>query len=110
MKTTKYIGFKEDNEWEGESWKVYFPIGGNEEAIEIIKKHIEELDCYSFSSKQFDYDYVKEKDENSGYGYMKKHTLIDKKFDMNKIQKYIIDDTNNDNLYKGGISQLFIEE
>lgn len=41
--TRKYVPIVEDNEWEGERWRFYIPLKGNEEDLARLTKTLDEV-------------------------------------------------------------------
>jgi len=99
----KFIKFTEHNEWEGETWMFYLQLDENENEIKKLKNLIKKREDYEIQDKIFDEKEVNILVDNSQSGYLAFHNKVIGKFNCNNI----ILSKNDDNLYKGGIRDLF---
>lgn len=99
----EYIKFNEYNDNEGEDWNFYLQAEGNEKEIEKLKNLIDEADeseTYRVTN------FIKENEvdvlvKHSDSGYMMFENKVTGK--MNIPENFEVD-----NLYKGGITKLFV--
>jgi hypothetical protein len=98
---TTYATFTEDNGWEGETWRFYVPVEGNEHALHELQDLLDGLDDDSF---ELDLNPISEEwvasrvalDEGS---YIAAHTRLEGKLVLPEIG---VED--HEGLYKGGIA------
>lgn len=104
-----YFEFKENCSWEGETWRWYIPIDGNEKNITFLKKEIEKFPNFTISEKIFDEREVDILVENTSVGYMASHDKLEGKLDFSD---YPEKSTNGaeDPFYKGDIREYVINE
>jgi hypothetical protein len=99
----EYIKFNEYNDNEGEDWNFYLQAEGNEKEIEKLKNLINEADE---SETYIVTNFIKENEvdvlvKHSDSGYMMFENKVTGK--MNIPENFEVD-----NLYKGGITKLFV--
>lgn len=107
-----FIVFEENNDYEGETWRFYITLKGNEDAVSAIEDLIGSVDEYgdyyniSILKKLHRYTI----DKTAMAGYMPSASVIDGTLDIGKLKKAAADFTNSaieDPLYKGGITEFF---
>jgi hypothetical protein len=99
---TLYVTLVEDNDWEGETWRFYLPLEGNDGELRKLKRLIDDAGDESYT---LDLSPIKEeivdarvKNLSDDTSYMAAH----KKFEGTFKCPPSVDD-----LYKGGIKDFF---
>lgn len=92
MRTDKYFGITESNDWEGEEWTLWLPVKGNEEFIAFFKL----LNMYDgesgFSLEEQDEEFVNKLcNRRSRTSYFLENQKEDKVIDMDKLMAAIED-------------------
>ena len=104
-----YIGFKEENDHEGETWRFYLHLEGNEAAVELLERAITsqgEDSVYTIFQKDFS---EKEVDrlcaQSYQPGYMAPHTKLEGRLILPDCFHSAVIDINEifNALYKGGL-------
>lgn len=114
----------EHNDWEGEVWHFYVPLGGNEEAIQIIEEYLGRLLAefeVDGSGGDFPYKTCRKEvhlptiEHLPGGGYMPEHNVVEK-LDLAKVRAVNWHEPHDndpemlkDHLYKGGLRELAAE-
>lgn len=123
----KFIQFVEDNEWEGETWRFWLPVDGNEAELEKLRAVLAKIEAFYADSEPgcpfrldasdalHDEDFVDKvcalADEDEG-GYMAAHQKV---YGVLTVPDWPDpeDDgktpTIEQDLYKGGVRALFRE-
>jgi len=70
-----YVCFIEHNDWEGETWRFYIPINGNEADLAKVRELITGSDYELVDEPQWSKAEVKKLERAGGYGYMNYHNL-----------------------------------
>lgn len=99
-----YIQFKENNEWEGETWCFYIPTEGNEKQIDRLAELIQESnleDTYTVGNELISEIEVDALVKHGGSGYMNNHNKCSGILDISHLSKENFDD--DDPFHKGGI-------
>lgn len=107
---TTYATFTEDNEWEGEVWRFYIPIEGNEVALNQLANLVEQAEAYGLSLTPLNEatvdDRVAQPDDTD---YLAAHTKLTGRLDLTRVIGKPADDV-FDVIYKGGIRDLMEAE
>jgi hypothetical protein len=108
---TDYVKFTERNDWEGEIWRFWIPLPGNEDILEKLKNALEDS---GFEEYSLDLTPIPEADvdvlvQHAEVGYMASHNklcglLRISDEDLSKLLD------NDDLFYKGEIKAYINEE
>jgi hypothetical protein len=109
-----YAKFTEHNEWEGETWRFYIPIEGNEAALCELEQLLllansdssYELDMGPFTESAVD---TVVKQGNDDCGYMPAHTKLVGLLRLPPELRAAMSDPEDDPLYKGEIREFMQE-
>ncbi len=119
--TAKYVRFTERNDWEGETWRFYIPIKGNEATIEDLKEQLAKIEAFSLDKygsgcdlevedETFDAKTVEALIKHSDTGYMPSHNKLKGKLVLPPFPKGAITEESYQNyvalFYKGDIDKL----
>lgn len=100
---TTYATFTEDNEWEGETWRFYIPVEGNEASLQMLADRTMQMEGYGVDLTPLDEATVDARvaapDDTD---YMAAHNKL-----AGTLSIPTADDTDLlDVIYKGGIADL----
>jgi len=108
----QFVKFVEHNEYEGETWNFYLQTEDNEVALNGLKNAIASYDpdndIYRLTDTHLTEEEVDTLVKYSDSGYMPFETKVVGNFDISLLQLNPV--TADDNLYKGGIRDLFIDK
>lgn len=107
-KTTKYVRFTEENEWEGEIWHWYIPEAENKEALDSLIAKLKEFDLTDFYHLDDIHLTEQEVDTlvkyaNDGTSYMAAHNKVTKPLDVSELEEVTDEEELLDVLNKGGL-------
>jgi len=86
----EYTPFVEHDIWEGETWKFYIQLEGNETAIEALRDHLTDDEDASEVFEMPEVDPLSEDDvddlvAHGGYGYLPFHTKLEGTLDVDPL-------------------------
>lgn len=109
-----YAKFTEHNDWEGETWRFYIPIEGNEAALHELEQAISansgssyELDTGPFTESVVDALVEHGADDCE---YMPAHTKLVGLLRLPPELRAAMSDPESNPLYKGGIGEFMWEK
>lgn len=109
---TNYAKFTENNDHEGESWRFWIPIEGNEDALQRLRSALDAAD----SDEEFELDLTPAPEvevdalvKHTGFGW----TAYDSKLEgvltlPDDVMAEIENGAADEHLYKGGIKDLMV--
>ena len=100
-----YIKFRENNDWEGETWCFYIPVEGNEGAISQLRNKIDDetaSGAYSLTTEPIPEEEVDTLVKHAEMGYMAEHNKLAGKLEVPDVTMVEMEEL----LYKGGIEGL----
>lgn len=104
-----YVKFIERNEWEGETWRFYIPLEGNESALKELEAALRSAggessaEYYELSMKPIPESKVDALVEHSGDGYMAYHNKLAGTLTIAPGVLALLASYKDDPFYKGGI-------
>lgn len=110
----KFVTFYENNEWEGETWRFYLQLEGNEIALAKLKQLFQDFLWVDYDSKDDEYwidmkplseKVVNSRVKGSDAGYLSAHNKCVGLIDTTRLEN-ITEEALAELLYKGGIRNL----
>ena len=101
----QFISLTENNDHEGETWRYWLQVDGNEDEIEHLRAAIAGAD----EEETYELADIDEAVPESDVDVLVKHTGRGYTTYENKVTGYLVlpDDFDIDDLYKGGVARLF---
>jgi hypothetical protein len=110
----EFVKFTEENDWEGETWRFYLQLEGNEEALDELTLLVEKMENWGEESYSLDLDPLEEEEvdilvKHSDSGYMDYHQKVEGFLEIPDNANELSEEDLFSLFYKGGIRKLFEE-
>lgn len=111
----EYATFTEDNEWEGETWRFYIPVEGNETALTELRALVDQTD----ESYHLNLVPIPERDVDARVaapddnGYMHGHNKLSGRLlvpSLDSLRATLGENWADEAFYKGGIKDWMVSD